>query len=250
MRAAWKLMCENVQKQKSGHVISQIPARPSMDGRAAWNIPTEAYDNRDLLEAWGELLEADPHDTPAFRFDCVNWARQCLDNHFTQLYAKLREAYKAGNADELKTIGARMLEIARDVDELVASDAYFLMGKWIADARAWGKNPEEEDYYETDARLLLTCWGHRGGHLTDYANRDWNGLIGGYYIPRWEKYISGLEESLAAGTPFDYNAYLEWSHDFEWDWAHSFGTMQGKASGDPRKISRRLYDKYSGEIRK
>ena len=249
VRAAWKQMCDKVQKQKSGHVVSQIPARPSMDGKAAWNTPTKAYDNKDLLEAWGELLKAGRHDTPAFRFDCVNWARQCLDNHFTQLYAKLRRAYKAADAEQVKALGSRMLEIAHDVDRLVASDSYFLMGKWIEDARAWGSTPEEKDYYETDARLLITCWGHKGKHLTDYANRDWNGLIGGYYIPRWEKYIKGLEESLAAGTPFDYKAYLKWSNDFEWDWAHSHGKMPAKPAGNPRKLSQKMYDKYAAEIR-
>ena len=246
-RAAWHLLFEKVQKQKSGHVISQIPARPSMDGKARWNIPSTAYDNLDLLAAWGELLQVDS-DTPAHRFDCVNWARQCLDNYFTELYSGLRDAYKAGDAVAVETTGARMLEILSDVDDLLASDSYFLMGKWIENARAWGETPEEKDYYETDARLLLTCWGKKGGILTDYANRDWNGLVGTYYKPRWEKYIAGLKESLSCGTPFDYDAYLSWCNDFEWDWAHSFNPMPSTPSGSPRKLSKKLYDKYRGEI--
>ena len=247
-RKAWHILFEKVQKQISGHVISQIPARPSMDGTAKWNIPTTAYENSDLLAAWGELLQSGHYDTPSFRFDCVNWARQCLDNYFTRLYAELREAYKAGNADMVKAKGDRMLEIARDVDELVGADAYFLMGKWIEDARAWGESSEEKDYYETDARLLLTCWGAKGGILTDYANRDWNGLIGTYYIPRWEKYISGLQESLENAAPYDYDAFLSWCNDFEWNWAHGNNRMKERPSGSPRKLSERLYEKYKNEI--
>lgn len=247
-RAAWQLMCEKVQKQMSGHVISQIPARPHLEGKAAWNTPTEAYDNRDLLAAWGELLKSGKSAAPEFRFDCVNWARQCLDNYFTELYAALRADFKEGKADAVAAKGARMLEIVRDVDALVGSDAYFLMGKWVEDARAWGKTAEEKDYYETDSRLLLTCWGQKGKHLTDYANRDWNGLIGTYYLPRWEKFIAGLNESLAGGEPFNPKAYLEWCNDFEWDWAHSKNRMSSRPSGNPRALSQKMYDKYAGEI--
>lgn len=248
VRAAWQLLCEKVQKQKSGHVISQIPARPHPDGRAAWNTPTTAYDNKDLLAAWGELLQAGECNTPEFRFDCVNWARQCLDNYFTELYALLREQYEAGDTEAVSKTGARMLEIVSDVDRLVGSDSYFLMGKWVADARAWGKTPAEADYYETDARLLLTCWGQKGKHLTDYANRDWNGLIATYYLPRWERFVQDLKESLAEGKPFDAEGFLKWCNDFEWEWAHGFNKMQEKPSGIPRTLSQCLYDKYRDEI--
>ena len=249
-RAAWQLLCDKVQKQKSGHVISQIPARPHPEGKAAWNIPTEAYDNKDLLEAWGELLKARGCNTPEYNFDCVNWARQCLDNYFTELYVRLREQFKAGDAEGVKDTGTLMLEIIDDVDKLVGADAYFLMGKWVADARAWGATPEEKDYYEANARLLLTCWGQKGKHLTDYANRDWNGLIGTYYKPRWEKFIQDIYESLVSGEAFDAKAYLLWCNDFEWDWAHSHNKMAATPKGNPRILSQKLYDKYCEQINK
>ena len=249
VRKAWKIVCEKVQKQKSGHVVSQIPARPRLDGQAKWNIPSSAYSNLDLLDAWGELLQADDCQTPEYRFDCVNWARQCLDNYFTELYAGLREDYAAGDLEGVSAKGARMMEILRDVDKLVASDAYFLMGKWISDARSWGITAEEKDYYETNARMLLTCWGEKGKILNDYANRDWNGLIGTYYLPRWEKFITGLSESLRSGEPFDEAAFLAWCSDFEWKWAHSFSKMPSKPVGNPCRLSRALYEKYKEYIR-
>lgn len=248
VRNAWRIMYDKVQKQKSGHIVSQIPARPSLDGKARWNTPSTAYDNRDLLAAWGELLNTGDYDTAEIRFDFVNWARQCLDNYFTALYAGLLEDFRAGNAEGVHAKGGRMLEILRDVDCLVASDAYFLMGKWVKDARSWGKTKEEKDRFETQARLILTCWGQKGKQLTDYANRDWNGLIGTYYLPRWEKFISSLEESLAGGTAFDEKAWLQWCNEFEWGWAHGTGRMISKPEGNPRALSARLYDKYSEEI--
>lgn len=247
-RAAWQLLCEKVQKQKSGHEVSQIPARPNLNGKAPWNNQPLAYDNRDLLSAWAKLLKSSGSDTPEFRFDCVNWARQCLDNYFTELYASFRSDYKKGRVDALRAKGARMLEILHDVDELVGSDAYFLMGKWVEDARSWGQTAEEKDYFETDSRLLLTCWGQKGRHLTDYANRDWNGLIATYYLPRWEKFIAETEESLSGGKPFDEDAFLKWCNDFEWKWAHSFNKMNSHPSGNPRELSQNLFDEYAPEI--
>lgn len=248
VRAAWRIMYDEVQKQTGGHWVSKIPARPSIDGKAMWCRPAIAYDNRDLLDAWGELLLAGDCDTPDYRFDCVNFARQCLDNHFTSLYEGVLEDYGKGDLDEVSRKAALMLDILTDVDTLVAADSYFLLGKWIADARSWGTSPAEKDFYETNARLLLSCWGHKGIGLTDYANRDWNGLIGTYYRPRWEKFLGLLQESLSTGEAFDSEAYLDWCREFEWDWAHSPETLTSIASGDARTLSARLYEKYRGVI--
>ncbi len=63
----------------------------------------------------------------------------------------------------------------------------FLLGPWIRDARAWGATPEEADYYEADARRIVTEWG---GGLRDYARREWNGLLRDYYYPRWWRWAN------------------------------------------------------------
>ena len=84
--------------------------------------------------------------------------------------------------------------------------------------------------------------------MTDYANRDWNGLIATYYLPRWEKFIAETEESLSGGKPFDEDAFLKWCNDFEWKWAHSFNKMNSHPSGNPRELSQNLFDKYAPEI--
>ncbi|MBR0300126.1 MAG: alpha-N-acetylglucosaminidase [Bacteroidales bacterium] len=244
VRSAWRLMYDKVQKQTGGHWVSKIPARPSIDGKAQWCRPVLTYDNNDLFDAWGELLQAGECDTPDYRFDCVNFARQCLDNYFTSLYEGLLSDYEKGDLDGVSGKGKLMMDILRDVNTLTAADSYFLLGKWIADARSWGSSPAEKDFYETNARLLLSCWGHRGIILTDYANRDWNGLISTYYQPRWEKFIGMLEESLITGENFDNEAFLEWCKDYEWNWAHSFSILPSAPSGDARTLSSALYKKY------
>jgi alpha-N-acetylglucosaminidase len=49
-----------------------------------------------------------------------------------------------------------------------------------------GDSPQLKDYYEKNARNLITTWG---GSLNDYASRSWAGLIRDYYAKRWEMYI-------------------------------------------------------------
>ena len=45
--------------------------------------------------------------------------------------------------------------------------------------------------------------------LVDYANREYNGLLSTYYAPRWEKFLTMLENDVRAGRPFDEEAFLE-----------------------------------------
>jgi len=243
-RLFWETMRTKVHKHCSGNIASLIPHRPNLRGKHSWNKIQKDYSNEDLLEAWKYLTKTCPSKSPSYRFDCVNIPRQWLDNHFSELYTQLLEAYKAGDASRVKSIGAAMLEILDDVDTLVSADAYFLLGRWIREARSWGDTPEMKDYMEWDAKDLLSCWGYKGGHLTDYANRDWNGLIGTYYKPRWERFIGLLEASLASGEPFDDDAFLAWCNDFEWNWIGEKRAYPSIPSGDPVSLCRKLYLKY------
>ena len=231
--AAWNVMAKKVQKHIGSHWISQIPMRPNLDGYTKYARFERSYENRDLLTAWGLLIDAGESSRSAARFDAVNMARQCLDNYFTDLYHEFLETRNSA-------VGARILEILRDMDRLCASEPTFLLGKWIADARDWGKTPSEKNYYEQDARNILSCWGEPGRcRYIDYAGRDWNGLIGSYYYPRWEKFVS----QMCDGT-FDPASFAAWAADFEGTWMQSTDAFLSEPSGNAYELSRELYFKY------
>ena len=244
-RKTWEILSQKVYKHLGGHIVSMIPHRPNLAGKSQWNQPQESYDNRDLLEAWGHLAKVKDSGSPSLRFDYVNIPRQWLDNHFTELYQQLLKAYSAKDRKQVRRLGREMLEILDDVDRLVAADAYFLLGRWIEEARSWGNTPEMKDYLEWDAKDLLSCWGYKGGHLTDYANRDWNGLISTYYKPRWAHFIQSLEASLSQGTDFDEAGFKAWCNDFEWNWIGEKNTYQSQPSGSAATQCRQLYRKYN-----
>jgi translation elongation factor EF-Ts len=63
------------------------------------------------------------------------------------------------------------------------------LNKWITDARDMGHDAASKNYYEMNARSLITIWGD-SYHLTDYANRSWAGLTNQYYSVRWDRFIN------------------------------------------------------------
>ncbi|CAL2082808.1 Glycoside hydrolase, family GH89 lipoprotein precursor. Probable alpha-N-acetylglucosaminidase [Tenacibaculum sp. 190524A02b] len=78
------------------------------------------------------------------------------------------------------------LHILFNIDKLLASHPNRKLNDWIDFARKWGDTKEEKNYYESNAKRLITTWG--GDPVNDYSGRVWNGLIKDYYIPRWENY--------------------------------------------------------------
>ncbi len=245
-RKAWDIMFDDVLKYLADRG-SLLTSRPNLKARASWARRNTKYENTALLEAWKYLLAAKPSDTPDYKFDCVNFARQCLSNHFTELYIEVLKAYKKGDAETIRADHAIMSEILADLDRLVAADSFFLLGKWVEDARSWGIDEAEKAYFEGDARRILSTWGPKGKVLVDYANREWNGLIGTYYAPRWEKFLDALEAA-APEQDFDEDAFKAWSEDFEWDWAEQEISFCSKPQGDPYGLSKEMYEKYEAMI--
>ena len=78
------------------------------------------------------------------------------------------------------------MKILLIMDRLLATHPNRQLKEWIDFARGWGDNSEEKDYYEANAKRLLTTWG--GDPVNDYSGRIWSGLIRDYYVPRWKNY--------------------------------------------------------------
>ena len=49
--------------------------------------------------------------------------------------------------------------VIRDLDELLATNDEFLLGKWLEDAKRWGATDSERAKLEWNARRILTLWG-------------------------------------------------------------------------------------------
>jgi alpha-N-acetylglucosaminidase len=194
---------------------------------------------RGLVEAIDTLLAATPESQQAdgYQYDLVNWVRQALAYQTDVIMERIRQARKQHSHSELTRQTRLMLDILRDMDELTGTRHEFLLGRWIRDARAWGDDPVEADYYEHNARQIITAWG---GNLRDYARREWNGLLRDYYLQRWEVWAKqNTPEALG-------NRWVDEKRS-------DFVTMRGgdyatEPVGDPVVVARRIFAKYRGEL--
>ena len=114
-----------------------------------------------------------------------------------------------------------MMALLDDLDRLLACHPTFSLSRWIEAARAVGTSGAESDYYERNARNILTTWGDRDQSLNDYANRTWAGLVAAYYKPRWELFCdavldkSGLNAGRSAAKPVAGMLYAKYKSQIE-----------------------------------
>jgi alpha-N-acetylglucosaminidase len=192
-----------------------------------------------LVAAIDALLAAAPESQRAdgYQFDLVNWVRQVLAYHTDTVFERIDQARKLHDQPELERQTRLMLDILRDMDELTGSRHEFLLGRWIRDARAWGIDPAESDYYEHNARQILTAWA---GGLRDYARREWNGLLRDYYLQRWEVWAMQNAPAALENRPVD-----EKRADFV---LLRDGDYAVEPGGNPIEVARRIFTKYRAEL--
>lgn len=218
-REAWNYLLHKIYIGRSvpGH-SPILNLRPSFGRSSSYHSSIRfGYQNKELLNAIKGMIEADGEGA-AYEFDLVNLTRQWLSNNFEIKFADYKAAYEAKDAAKTQKLATELLATFDTLEELLESQSYFLVGKWIADARSHGADAAESDYFESNARNLLTSWGDRGNLLTDYADRTWAGLVSTYYKPRWEMFFADAAEALASGKDFDQAAFDEKCKDLEYAW--------------------------------
>ncbi|MFC9327543.1 alpha-N-acetylglucosaminidase [Kitasatospora sp. NPDC057015] len=221
---------------------SLFTARPSLTvtSAASWSPPAIRYDPALVRRALDELLAVAPalRSTDAYRFDLVNLARQALADHGRDLLPRIGDAYRDGDLSLFRRLTAQWRDDLGLLDRLLGSDRRFMLGPWVADARAQGATPAERDRLEYDARSILTTWGSRGpsdgGGLHDYAAREWSGLVSGLYAERWALFFASLDTALSTGrapAPIDWFALDD-------GWARRTDPLPTAPAVDPVELAR------------
>ena len=177
--------------------------------------------------------------------DLVWTGRQLIGDLF---YYEKREFDRAMAARDLKSMKQRatlMQEIIHDIDVLNAAHPFCTIGKWIEQARDLGQAPVVKDYYEMNARRLITTWG---GDLNDYACRNWSGLLGDYYAKRWQFYIDEAFRSVMAGEDFNDAARRQKTSELQDNFAISTTPVRQPNCYDVLGFSQMLQKKYAAEL--
>lgn len=250
-RQAWQLLVDSVFVQPS--LCGQGPltnCRPTLDGFAWWTVkPNIDYPNATLLRAWGEMLDVDSCGRDSYVFDCVNLGRQAMSNYFIALRDDFNDAYQKGDVELLRQKGGQIKELFADLTKLLRGHSGFSLKKWIDDARSHGVTPEQKDYFERNARTLITIWGP-SKDLNDYANRQWAELNDSYYAPRWAMFVDRVIAAAEQGGKFDADEFYNASREFENAWIEpSSNAIEYLEAVDGLDVAREMYDKYAPLIK-
>lgn len=181
---------------------SIITMKPDLELTQVISIPAEP-----MVQVWSLIQTAGIlHNTPAWRYDLVDVGRQVMANLFWDLYVLWKAAYMRRAFSSFRSISTYLLTLISDWDRLLATHEAFLLGTWLEDAKLWANDTGEEQLYNFNARNQLTLWGP-SGQIDDYAAKNWAGLVGGYYSPRWQLLTDYMSSSIESGLPFDIEAY-------------------------------------------
>lgn len=240
---AWKILRKTAFKVwRYDSVIVNLPG--------ADKAPGPQYDNKELAGALDLYLEAADRlgDTDTYRFDLLNIERQVLANHTDKYFNEIKAAAAAKDIKALDAAGAKMLRLIQDLDRLTRTRKDYMLGPWVENARSWGDTEEEKRYYEWNAKNLLTLWGPAQSGCYQYAQRQWSGLLKGYYDKRWEKAIEALRDAVKDGKALDEAEFMKGLREWEDKWGHQNTKYPTEPGGDTIKIARELWAKYRPEV--
>lgn len=169
--------------------------------------------------------------------------RQLLGDLFLVEKQQMEQAYMQRDKTAFYAHSDVLYELLSDLDNLNSYHPHATLDLWLQQARDMGQTAQEKDYYESNARRLVTTWG---GSLNDYACRNWSGLMWDYYGRRWENYIRELTVAVISGKEFDEAHYRAVTDRFQQQWVTSTEEISG---GSPShsgvlSFSRHLRDKY------
>ncbi|SPE24933.1 Alpha-N-acetylglucosaminidase [Candidatus Sulfotelmatomonas gaucii] len=209
MQTVYSGMADSVSNhgERDAATESLFAAQPSLTATKAsiWAPDQLRYAPEELESALTELLEAGPavRATATYQYDLVDVARQVISNWSRAALPQIKDAYDHRDEAQFQSLAQRWLKMMDLEDAMLATNSSFLLGRWLDAVTPWAASDGEMRRLQFDARSILTTWGDRTASeagLHDYGNKEWAGLISGYYRPRWQLYFDKLAQSMKEGT--------------------------------------------------
>lgn len=213
VRRAWELLRNSALSCKTGlqgpHE-AVICGRPGLtvDRVSTWGGSDIFYPRADLIQA-ARLLLASGIQHPNMDYDVTDAARQALTDYGKTLLAALNAANTAGDTKLFAARRDALLQLILDLDELLNTNATFMLGYWTEMARAIadeqpGTTDADREWLEHDnARTLITTWGPQNasesGGLHDYSYREWGGMLKDFYHARWKLWFDNGMKAPSGG---------------------------------------------------
>lgn len=243
----------NPQRTQEGCTESIMCARPGWQVRKAstWSSGERYYKLADTVKAAELFLKAakahpDLMKTQTFRYDLTDITRQVLADAAYYLLQDIKEAYEAGNKAAYKAKTATFLAMMADMDALLGTVPDFRLGLWTNRAQAKGTTAEERKAMLKAAKMQITTWSGRIDSLNDYSNRQWNGLVKDYYMPRWKTFFAWHQKALNGeiGRNEAQQEFQKEVRAFDQSFASSPTVYDAAPKGDPLQAATGIMNKY------
>ena len=244
VRKAWRRLYNDVLDITPGNFAAPLPCSYPEFGKEGRK---PEYNLCDLLTVWDLLLAVDSVTTDALTIDLIWVGRQLLGDLFLAEKQKLDRAYEQRDKSAFYHQCDVLFELLSDLDNLGSHHPFAMLETWLCQARDLGTTPELKDYYEMNARRLITTWG---GHLNNYACRNWNGLMWDYYDKLWEIYIREITVGIISGHDYDDAKMRSAMDKFQEKWVTSTEEpICGASDQDILTHCRELREKYRENLR-
>ena len=250
--AAWQLLSKNVYTNWVYDVKdSKLMERPAFpiknnDKKAK---PTSrrkkeefVFSNDSLLAACQNLLKS-KSKRDSYNNDLAVFYSQWMANYFEEIYNQFIEAYNAKDLKQMKAIKKQANELIDDADALLSTQPSMLLGGWLNAARNMGTTAAEKDYFEKNARTILTTWG--SDESNDYACRMWGGLVKGYYGQRWNMFFDAAINAVENNRSVNRIQLNKDLIAFEQQWADQHDTYPTEPQGNAAKIAKKINKKIN-----
>ena len=250
---AWQIIMASAYENtvNNGGQESIITGRPNFKVNPGGTTNTKAhYHKADLIKAWQLLISCTEElgASDGFRYDLVDVTRQVLADYASILQQNVASMYLSCDLTGFNTTSDEFLDLIDDMDKLLGTRSEFLLGKWLSDARSIGHTQQEKDIYEHNARNQITLWGNKDCRIRDYACKHWNGMMSGFYKPRWERFFDTVSAAIRQGVEYDEKSFVEASKEWEWEWTLGHEEYPDEPEGSEVEECCRIWEKYYQEI--
>ena len=198
VRNCWKELRQGVYGSFEDHPRYVWQFRPGLASRGSIHIDSHLYD---AVKAFASARD-ELGDSPLYAADLEELTAHYLGAKMEEAVLAIYEKVAAG--DDFRAERDTFLKMGASLDRVLASHPNLKLDNWTSFARKWGRTPQLADYYESNAKRLITVWGPP---VDDYSARIWSGLVRDYYLPRWQLWFSAKEN----GTSPD---FAEWEENW------------------------------------
>ena len=219
MKNAWNIITNcQYKRQKWNSRFSWLNGRPGNKKKVSSSFIKGI---KEFLSLHNEFK-----NSPFYTDDAVEMASFVLGQKAEEFFNAASNNLNVKNMKAYSENLQKGQEFLIQADRLLESHSLNRLERWIGFARQHSANGQLKNYYEENAKRILTSWGPP---VNDYSARIWSGLIRDFYLPR----ITESLKAKAEGKNFD-------KYKFEEKWLQTPGLSKATPYPDPTAAAYQL----------